>query len=131
MQWPWQAWTSLQSQVSTLQKQVSTLQSQVATLQKQSPASLQSQITTLQSQVTTLTKDVAKMATQAEVDALTTAVNGVSADLTAAVANISAELTALQNANPSLDLTGLTTAVSGLQGVQATVDALETPPVTS
>jgi hypothetical protein len=68
------------------------------------------------------------MATQADVDALTAAVSGVSTDLAAAVTNIQAEIAALQTANPALDLSALQTAVSGLVTVQGTVDALETPP---
>ena len=65
--------------------------------------------------------------TQAQVDALTAAVSAVNTDLGNAVTNIQAEIAALQQANPALDLTGLTDAVSALQGVQASVDALETP----
>jgi hypothetical protein len=47
------------------------------------------------------------MATQAEIDALTTAVN-------TAVADIQAEIAALQAANPALDLSKLQAAVGSL-----------------
>jgi hypothetical protein len=67
------------------------------------------------------------MATQADVDALTNAIAAVNANISGAVTNIQAEITTLQNANPSLDLSGLQTQVAALQAIQVNVDALETP----
>lgn len=67
--------------------------------------------------------------TQADLDALTSAINGVGTALASDVTNITAEIAALQSANPNLDLTGLQGAVSSLQATQASVDALDTPPV--
>lgn len=81
------------------------------------------------------------MATQADVDALTTAVNAFidtvqteTTELAAADAAILAEIANLQSANPALDLTALTdavgrgsTAVANLQAAADTVEAI--PPV--
>ncbi len=50
------------------------------------------------------------MATQADLDALVSQVNTATADITS-------EIEALKNANPSLDLSGLETAVQGLQNL--------------
>jgi hypothetical protein len=65
---------------------------------------------------------------QDQLDADVAAVQAVVTDLAAATANIQAEIDALKAANPGLDLSGLDAAVAALQGAQAGVDALETPP---
>lgn len=65
---------------------------------------------------------------QSDIDALTSALSDTNAELGTAVANlngdvtnIQAEITALQQAQPELDLTGLTAAV---QNAQATASAV-------
>jgi hypothetical protein len=85
-------------------------------------------LTRLQQQVTALEKEVATMATQADVDALTARITALETRTTTAVTAITAEIVALQGANPSLDLTGLTTAVGTLETDVTGVEALETPP---
>jgi hypothetical protein len=67
--------------------------------------------------------------TQADVDALTTAVGQLSDQLTTDVANIDAEIAALQAANPGLDLSNLQAAVTNLTGTVSNVTAIApTPP---
>lgn len=66
--------------------------------------------------------------TQADVDALTTAVGSLAAALTADVTNIEAEIASLKTTNPSLDLSGLETAVTGLTATVGTVDAIAPAP---
>lgn len=69
------------------------------------------------------------MTAQDSVNAAVASIQSVVADLTAAVTNIQAEIAALKAAaNVTVDTSGLDTAVAQLQAVQATVDALETPP---
>lgn len=54
------------------------------------------------------------VATQTDIDAITTAVNGAVTNINAAVTDVTNEIAALKQANPSLDLTGLQNAVSAL-----------------
>lgn len=69
------------------------------------------------------------MASQADVDALTSAVDQVSADLASAQSKLQAEIDALAAANPSLDLTALQAAVAPLDSaVVALGDLTPTPP---
>lgn len=75
-------------------------------------AHLERQILAVEKKNTTIGE--ALVATQADVDAIT-------ANVQTAVTNIQAEITALQQANPSLDL-------SGLQGAVATLDAIAPTP---
>lgn len=65
------------------------------------------------------------MATQADLDALTARLAALDTRDKNAVIAIQAEITALQTANPTLDLTGLTDAVSSLEGDTAAVEGLE------
>ena len=58
------------------------------------------------------------MATQADIDALTTRITGAAAD-------IRADIQALKDANPDLDLSALESKVAGLEGLAA-----ENPPST-
>lgn len=67
------------------------------------------------------------MSDQTQLDADVAAVEAVTADENTAIQNIQAEIDALKSANPGLDLSGLETAIGGLQGAQSGVDALETP----
>ena len=64
------------------------------------------------------------MAAQDDINAAVAAISAVTDDLTAAAANIQAEIAAL---GVTVDTSGLTAAVTALQGAQAAVDALETP----
>ncbi len=67
--------------------------------------------------------------TQADVDALTTAVGQLSAQLTTDVTNIQAEIAALQAANPGLNLANLQAAVGTLTNTVGTVNSIApTPP---
>lgn len=68
------------------------------------------------------------MTDQEHLDADVAAVQAVVTDLAAATQNIADEIAALKAANPAVDFTGLDAAVASLQGAQAGVDALETPP---
>lgn len=68
------------------------------------------------------------MATQADVDALTARLAALDTRAQNAVTAIQAEIVKLQSANPSLDLTGLTTAVSKLEADATSAEALENPP---
>jgi hypothetical protein len=90
-----------------------------------------------------LTQIGAHMATQADVDALTTAVDTLVTSLTAddsalqaAVAGIAAEIAALQQQNPALDISALQSSVAGAQAAvtQISTDATSVqaliPPVT-
>lgn len=90
-----------------------------------------------------LTQIGAHMATQADVDALTTAVDTLVTNLIAddsalqtAVAGIAAEIAALQAQNPALDISALQTSVEGAQAAvtQIGTDAISVqgliPPVT-
>ena len=63
------------------------------------------------------------MATQADVDAITTAVTQVAVDLATAKTDLQTEIDSLVTANPALDLTALQAAVAP---VDAAVVALET-----
>lgn len=70
------------------------------------------------------------VSTQADVDALTAALTADDSQLNAAVVAIQAEIAALQNANPALDLSGLTSAVAATADAVTAVAAL-VPPATS
>ncbi len=60
------------------------------------------------------------MASQSDVDALTTQVDQVATDLTAAQTSLQSEIDTLAAANPSLDLSALQSAVTPLDSaVQA------------
>ncbi len=80
--------------------------------------------------VKTLNERINLMATQAEIDALTTALTQVStdlattqSDLAASSTKLQAEINALSAANPTLDLTALQAAAAPIDGV---VEALDT-----
>jgi hypothetical protein len=79
----------------------------------------------LQTQVDNLQKEVKLMASQADLDALTARLVALDTRDKNAVVAIQAEITALQSANPSLDLTGLTNAVGTLEGDTTSVEGLE------
>lgn len=81
----------------------------------------------LQTQITALNKKVAKLASQADVDALTARLAALDTRTSAAVTAIKAEITALQNANPNLNLDGLTAAVGQLETDESSVEGLEVP----
>jgi hypothetical protein len=85
----------------------------------------------LQAQITALSKKVGLMATQADVDALTARLAALDTRAKNAVAAIQAEIAKLQTANPSLDLTGLTAAVSNLESDATAAEGLESPPAAS
>lgn len=69
------------------------------------------------------------LATQADIDALTNALAQLQAELTADDGAIQAELAKLSQANPSVDLTGLQSAVSNLSTQVQNTTAL-VPPAT-
>ena len=69
------------------------------------------------------------VATQADIDALTAALTAEDAELLAAVVAIQAEIAALQEANPELDLSGLTGAVAATSAAVDAVAALVPPAV--
>lgn len=86
----------------------------------------------LREQVAALTRklDDFMSSTQAQIDAITSAIQAVSTDLGTAATNIQTEIANLQGqiaAGETPDFTALNAAVAALQGVQANVDALETP----
>lgn len=81
----------------------------------------------LQTQINALNKKVAKLASQADVDALTARLAALDTRTSAAVTAIKAEITALQNANPNLNLAGLTAAVGQLETDESSVEGLEVP----
>jgi hypothetical protein len=68
------------------------------------------------------------MATQADVDALTTAVDQIATDLTAAQSKLQAEINALAAANPGLDLTALQAAVAPVDAAVQALGALAPSP---
>lgn len=68
------------------------------------------------------------MATQDDINRLTGEVNQVATDLAASVATVQSELDALQAANPTLDLSGLETAVSTLDTQAQAVGTLAPQP---
>lgn len=70
----------------------------------------------------------AQMSTQADVDALTAAVNQVSTDVATAQTTLQAEIDKLAAANPALDLSGLTAAVGALDPAVQALDALAPTP---
>ena len=65
------------------------------------------------------------MGTQADVDAITTAIGQVETDLKASSDAIQAELDQLAAANPGVDLTALRSAVSGLDPAVQAIGALK------
>lgn len=69
------------------------------------------------------------MATQADIDALTTQIGTVASDLTKAQTDIQAEIDQLAQQNPALDLSGLTAAVAQLDPAVQAIDQIKpTPP---
>lgn len=68
------------------------------------------------------------MATQADVDALTTAIDTVATDVATAQTVLQAEIDALAQANPSLDLSALQTAVAPLDAAVQQLGALKPIP---
>jgi len=83
----------------------------------------------LDAAVATLNGRIDKMATQADVDAITTQVQQVATDLETAKTNLQAEIDALASANPSLDLTALNAAVAPLDAAVNSLGELKpTPP---
>lgn len=76
---------------------------------------------------------VTLMATQADIDALTTALTSEDSQLNTAVAAIQAEITALQNNNPTIDVTALQAAVASMTTAVSAAAALvpATPPAPS
>ncbi len=68
------------------------------------------------------------MATQADVDAITTQVSQVASDLKAAQASLQAEIDSLGSANPTLDLTALQTAVAPLDSAVQSLGGLKPTP---
>jgi hypothetical protein len=85
--------------------------------------------TELLSAVHTLNERIDGMATQADVDALTTTVDQVAADLSTAQVKLQSEIDALGTANPRLDLTALNAAVAPLDSAVQALGALTpTPP---
>jgi multidrug resistance efflux pump len=66
-----------------------------------------------------------QMATQAEVDTITTEVQTVATDLTTAQTALQAEIDSLAAANPSIDLSGLRTAVAPLAGAVTALGNLQ------
>lgn len=65
---------------------------------------------------------------QADIDALTTAVNAAVTNLTAFATAIQAEIANLQAANPGVDTSALDTAVANLTNEVAAMSAIATPP---
>lgn len=68
------------------------------------------------------------MATQAEIDAMVADIEAKVGALGTAADAIKAEIAALQNANPALDLSGLTKAVADLDTAAADVAAIPPAP---
>lgn len=69
------------------------------------------------------------MPTQADVDAITTEVGNIAAELDSDTAKLQTEIDALSAANPSLDLTALQAAVTPLDAKAQALGALvPTPP---
>lgn len=69
-----------------------------------------------------LRRKVNNVATQAEVDAVSAKVDGVSTQLTKGIGEVKAELDRVVNANPSIDLGGLSERVDGLGGLAQELD---------
>jgi hypothetical protein len=79
--------------------------------------------------VTALNERIDLMASQADVDALTTAVDQIASDLTATQTTLQAELDKLAAANPTVDVTALGNAIAPLDAaVQALAALTPTPP---
>lgn len=66
-----------------------------------------------------------ELANQAEIDALTAALNQVAEDLAATQTTLQTEINNLANANPELDLSGLTAAVAPLDDSVKALAAIE------
>src|ERR1700690_162367 len=66
-----------------------------------------------------------QMATQAEVDTITTEVQTVATDLTTAQTSLQAEIDSLAQATPSIDLSGLRAAVAPLAGAVTALGNLQ------
>lgn len=78
---------------------------------------------------TALTEMRKTMATQADIDALTTKLSDMKDHLTSADAGIQAEIDALKAANPAVDVTALQSAVDALSGQVDATAALVPAPV--
>jgi hypothetical protein len=82
------------------------------------------------SKLNAIERNQSRMATQADVDALTARVNAIATQQNKALDEVKAEVKALQDANPALDLTALSGAVdSAAQGAQALDDLNPDAPV--
>lgn len=86
-------------------------------------AGVGSQLTAVKQQLTAIQQKERGMATQADIDAL-------QQRLGAAVSAIQAEISSLQAANPALDLSGLTDAVSSVEGLEMP-PASDAPPAST
>jgi hypothetical protein len=80
--------------------------------------------------ISQLNERIATMATQADVDAITTQVDQVATDLANAKTALQQEIDQLASANPQLNLTALQSAVQPLDGAVQALDALkpDSPP---
>jgi hypothetical protein len=79
----------------------------------------------LYSAVSALNERMDLMSTQADVDALTTAVDTVATDLAAAHTSLQTEIDALVKANPTLNLTALQAAVAPVDAAVQALGALK------
>ena len=78
-----------------------------------------------------LNERITLMATQADVDAITSQVQTVAADLADARTKLQAEIDGLASANPSIDISGLQAAVAPLDSAAQALGSLTpTPPAT-
>lgn len=83
----------------------------------------------LQAAVNKLNKRMDTLATQDDVNALTTQVTQVASDLDTARTNLQAEIDSLASANPTLDLSALTNAITPLDDAVNSLNNLTpTPP---
>ena len=73
-------------------------------------------------------RQLTHMATQTDVDALTTAVGQVSTDLATAQTTLQAEIDSLAAANPALDLTALQAAVAPVDAAAVALAGLKPTP---
>ena len=87
---------------------------------------IRTQVTDLQANMAALNVKAGKiMAAQDDINAAVAAIQAFFTDLGTAVADIQAELA---NVAPAVDVSALNALVAQLPAVQASVDALETPP---
>jgi hypothetical protein len=78
----------------------------------------------LSRRIDTIERQLTHMATQEEVDAITTQVSEVATDLATAKTTLQAEIDQLATANPGIDLTGLKEAVAPLDQAAKDLAAL-------